>query len=35
MDHLSEELYWLILDSPDFAYKLYPVKLRPLPGAEK
>ena len=34
MDHLSEELYWPILDSPDLAYKLYPIKLRPLPGAE-
>ena len=22
------------LDSPDLAYKLYPIKLRPLPGAE-
>ena len=34
MDHPSEELYWPILDSPDLAYKLYPIKLRPLPGAE-
>ena len=34
MDHPSEELYWPILDSPDLAYKLYPNKLRPLPGAE-
>ena len=33
-DHPSEELYWPIVDSPDLAYKLYPVKLRPLPGAE-
>ena len=30
----SEELYWPILDSSDLAYKLYPIKLRPLPGAE-
>ena len=34
MDHSSEELYWPIFDSPDLAYKLYPIKLRPLPGAE-
>ena len=34
MDHPSKELYWPILDSPDLAYKLYPIKLRPLPGAE-
>ena len=34
MDHPSEELYWPILDSPDLAYKLYPINLRPLPDAE-
>ena len=34
IDHPSEELYWPILDSPDLAYKLFPIKLRPLPGAE-
>ena len=34
MDHPSDELYWPILNSPDLAYKLYPVKLRLLLGAE-
>ena len=32
MDHPSEELFWPILDSPDLAYKLYPIN-RPV-GAE-
>ena len=34
MDQPSDELYRPILDSPDLAYKLYPINLRPLPGAE-
>ena len=34
MDQPSDELYRPILDSPDLAYKLYPINLRPLPGAD-
>ena len=34
MDQPSDELYRPILDSPDLAYKLYPINLRPLPGAQ-